>query len=163
MMISMSWTLSLISIFLNHPMSLGLILLSQTILISLSSGMMNLDYWFSYILFLIMIGGMLVLFIYMTSIAANEKFKFSKKMLMFSILILINFMSLMVDNFFPNIHMNNYDLLNKSLNHINLSMNKFFNMPNMMIMMLLMLYLLVTLIAVVKITFFKMGPLRSTK
>nr|YP_006576066.1 NADH dehydrogenase subunit 6 [Naupactus xanthographus]ACZ58593.1 NADH dehydrogenase subunit 6 [Naupactus xanthographus] len=161
--IMMSWTLSLIFMFLNHPLSFGFILLLQTILISISSGILNFDYWFSYILFLIMIGGMLVLFIYMTSIASNEKFKFSYKLTLFTFIMIILMLSfIFLDNSLYLSDMN-ADLMNQSLYKMNyLSMNKFMNFPNMMILILLMIYLLMTLIAIVKITNPKMGgPLRQ--
>lgn len=66
---------SLIFTRLNHPLSTGLVLLVQTVLISVGSGLFRKRYWFSYILFLIFLGGMLVLFIYVASLAANEQFK----------------------------------------------------------------------------------------
>nr|YP_010411492.1 NADH dehydrogenase subunit 6 [Callirhopalus sedakowii]URN73823.1 NADH dehydrogenase subunit 6 [Callirhopalus sedakowii] len=160
-LISLSWTFSLIFCFLNHPLSFGFIILSQTILISLISGILNLDYWFSYIIFLIMIGGMLVLFIYMTSIASNEKFKFKKKLLMTMIFpfMYLGF-SMFTDNFFMLMNLLDYDSLNQTIMNINMSMNKYMNMPSMLIMITMMIYLLITLIAIVKITQSKMGPLR---
>nr|ALO76774.1 NADH deshydrogenase subunit 6 [Sciobius sp. SCI01] len=159
-----SWTLSFIFFFLNHPLSFGFVLLIQTIILASASGILNLDFWFSYILFLIMIGGMLVLFIYMTSVASNEKFKFSKKM---SMIMMTSFtlmlMSLFSDKFYTMINLTNYDSVNQSYANINLSMNKFTNFPMVLIMSLLIIYLLITLIAIVKITQNFQGPLRSNK
>merc|ERR1739838_23170 len=60
---------------LVHPLAIGLALLFQTILICCTTGLSNLSFWFSYILFLIFLGGILVLFIYVTSLASNEMFK----------------------------------------------------------------------------------------
>merc|ERR1712221_33590 len=67
--------LSLFFTRLSHPLAIGLALLSQTILICLITGLSSSSFWFSYILFLIFLGGMLVLFIYVTSLASNEIFK----------------------------------------------------------------------------------------
>nr|AEP27470.1 NADH dehydrogenase subunit 6 [Liophloeus tessulatus] len=159
----MSWILSMILIFLNHPLSLGLILLLQTILISLITGILNLNFWFSYILFLIMIGGMLILFIYMTSIASNEKFKFSKNLMFMSNFMLISTLIFYWNKEFHINKMNISNSININTYNINLSMNKFFNYPNMMMIIMLMIYLLITLIAIVKITQSKMGTLRSKK
>nr|QAU54279.1 NADH dehydrogenase subunit 6 [Desmopachria sp. ITV9392]QPA36194.1 NADH dehydrogenase subunit 6 [Desmopachria sp. RRMO-2020]QPA36207.1 NADH dehydrogenase subunit 6 [Desmopachria sp. RRMO-2020]QPA36220.1 NADH dehydrogenase subunit 6 [Desmopachria sp. RRMO-2020]QPA36233.1 NADH dehydrogenase subunit 6 [Desmopachria sp. RRMO-2020] len=168
MIISMNLILSFFFIFMNHPMSLGLILLIQTILISLISGFYSLNFWFSYILFLIMVGGMLILFMYMTSLASNEKFKFSKpNLFMFMILIMIMFLIYLNDllpltlifnnnNMMENI--NNLILLkNENLN----SLNFIYNKPNFFLTILLIIYLLITLIAIVKITKFNIGPLRQ--
>nr|AIW06300.1 NADH dehydrogenase subunit 6 [Curculionidae sp. MT-2014] len=159
--ILMSWTFSITFLFLNHPLSLGFILLIQTILISLISGLMNSDFWFSYILFLIMIGGMLVLFIYMTSIASNEKFKFNKNLAFLIILMITMTMMLSFSDSF--LLMIKSLILNETpqlSDKINLSMNKYLNTPSMFIMLMLIFYLLITLIAIVKITQSKMGPLR---
>ena len=50
---------------------MGLTLLIQTILVSIISGLITKTFWFSYILFLVFLGGILVLFIYVTSLASN--------------------------------------------------------------------------------------------
>nr|QLA74167.1 NADH dehydrogenase subunit 6 [Leptomias sp. DX-2020] len=161
MMCILSCSLSITFMFLKHPLTFGLTLLLQTIIISLLSGMLNLNFWFSYILFLIMIGGMLVLFIYMTSVASNEKFKFSNKLFTLNLLSMLMISILFFsDSFFSSFNNANYDYMNHSTLTFD-SLNKFVNYPNMAIMILLMIYLLTTLIVVVKITQSNMGPLRQ--
>nr|ARH54192.1 NADH dehydrogenase subunit 6 [Coleoptera sp. 1 AH-2016] len=145
---------SMIFIILNHPLSMGSILLIQTITVALLSGYLFFNFWLSYILFLIMIGGLLVMFIYMTSIASNNKFQLPKFSLIF---MSINFMIMMItinyflDNFFSNM----INLMIPKLSWIdgieNLSLSKYFNYPSMFILITLMIYLLITLIAIVKI------------
>nr|AND96136.1 NADH deshydrogenase subunit 6 [Onthophagus cuniculus] len=159
-MLMMMLLLSMLIMWIKHPLSMGIILLMQTINLSLYMGYLNLNYWYSYILFLIMIGGMLVLFIYMTSIASNEKFTPSIKLFLFSMLIMFiyfNFMWL-IDPFYLTLN-NNFNEYN---DFINLSLNKYFNFPNNIIMYMLILYLLITLLAIVKITEFKKGSLRQS-
>nr|AXS66643.1 NADH dehydrogenase subunit 6 [Curculionoidea sp. 27 KM-2017] len=157
--------LSLMFMFMNHPLSLGCILLMQTIMISLVSGYLYMNFWFSYILFLIMIGGMLVMFIYMTSIASNEKFKMPKKMLYLCMLSILLFFPILMFN--DSLYSNLINML--SINNIqfklieNSSLMKFFNYPNMLMLIFLMVYLLITLIAVVKITGKIKGTLRQKK
>nr|YP_009338137.1 NADH dehydrogenase subunit 6 [Trichodes sinae]ANG08445.1 NADH dehydrogenase subunit 6 [Trichodes sinae] len=149
-------------IFLSHPMSLGAILLIQTILISLIINFLNFNFWFSYILFLIMIGGMLILFIYMTSIASNEKFYFSNKLsLLLSTMLIMIIIMMILDSYYFNNLSNNMETmkLNNYIN-FNLSMSKFFSMPNQSLYYISIMYLLITLIAVVKISNINMGPLR---
>nr|YP_010693541.1 NADH dehydrogenase subunit 6 [Chrysomela aeneicollis]WCB99510.1 NADH dehydrogenase subunit 6 [Chrysomela aeneicollis] len=163
LILTLMWMTSIIIMFMSHPLSLGMMLLSQTILTSLITGMMNLNFWFSYILFLIMIGGMLILFIYMTSIASNEKFKLSHKliflMLLFTVIILI-FMSM--DYYYFNMKINTIDMLNQNnLDNFKLSMNKYMNYPHNLILFMMIMYLLITLIMVVKITNVHYGPLRQ--
>nr|ARH55062.1 NADH dehydrogenase subunit 6 [Lopheros rubens] len=142
-------------LFTKHPLSMGLILMLQTILISASTGLMTNKFWYSYILFMIMIGGMLVLFMYMTSIASNKKFKFSWKMMMLSNIMMMISMMIMTTNDY---------LMNLSLNkepNLELTISKYFNFPMSTITYLLIIYLLITLIAVVKITKTNFGPLRQ--
>nr|AYQ19116.1 NADH dehydrogenase subunit 6 [Lamiinae sp. 4 ACP-2013] len=157
---NLSIALTSIFIFLTHPLSLGMILLIQTILIALITGSFSLNYWFSYIIFLIMIGGMLILFIYMTSIASNEKFKFSMKLFsLFSMTILILTLLLFLDYYFFN-QLNIIDLTSQSLFNFKFSLNKFMNWPNNIVFLMMIIYLLITLIMVVKITNINYGPLR---
>nr|YP_003204874.1 NADH dehydrogenase subunit 6 [Rhopaea magnicornis]ACO92574.1 NADH dehydrogenase subunit 6 [Rhopaea magnicornis] len=163
--IFMSITLisSIIFLFLKHPLSMGLILLIQTITISLTMGFFNLNFWYSYILFLVMIGGMLVLFIYMTSVASNEKFMFSFKIMMLIMLLTIItlIMLMLIDPYYSNLNSLYTETLNYQYNYT-LSLNKFLSPPMNMILLMLIIYLLITLIAVVKITNIKKGPLRQT-
>nr|QIV24715.1 NADH dehydrogenase subunit 6 [Eboraphyllus middletoni] len=162
MMILMMLT-SICFMFLQHPLSFGSILAIQTLLISLITGTLNYNYWFSYMLFLIMIGGMLVLFMYMTSIASNEKFKLTSKMyLMITILMLMILGTFLLDNFFFNMDLFTHDLINQSMIMENKkSMSKFFNSPSSFNLLMIISYLLITLIMVVKITNIKYGPLRQ--
>nr|QZJ45830.1 NADH dehydrogenase subunit 6 [Holotrichia parallela] len=161
MMISLISTITFL--LLKHPMSLGLTLLIQTIVTTLTMGYFNLNFWYSYILFLVMIGGMLVLFIYMTSVASNEKFTFSIKITLMIILmfLIMLFFMMMMDPFFPNINNLNTESYSNNMNYT-MSLNKFFNTPMSLVMFMMIIYLLMTLIAVVKITNIKSGPLRHS-
>nr|YP_009390966.1 NADH dehydrogenase subunit 6 [Meroptera pravella]ARV87624.1 NADH dehydrogenase subunit 6 [Meroptera pravella] len=167
MMISMS----IIMFFLNHPLSMGLMILFQTLLTCLITGMLIKTYWFSYILFLTFLGGLLVLFIYVSSIASNEMFKtsFNLKFLLLIIFSFIIIMTLLYKNnliwmnFNQNLEMNKFMdsfLFFNNENKINLS--KLYNNQTFMMMMMMMIYLFITLIAVIKITNIFYGPLRSS-
>nr|YP_010491914.1 NADH dehydrogenase subunit 6 [Oraesia emarginata]UWM92700.1 NADH dehydrogenase subunit 6 [Oraesia emarginata] len=169
----LSFFIIIISIFmnfLNNPLSMGLMILFQTLLICLLSGMLIKTYWFSYILFLTFLGGLLVLFIYVSSIASNELFKPSfklKLMFFFSIsfllLILLYYKNnLFWMNFSFNADMEIFENLNLFFNNENkINLNKLYNNQTFMIMMMLIIYLFITLISVVKITNIFYGPLRS--
>nr|QVM79176.1 NADH dehydrogenase subunit 6 [Spondylis buprestoides] len=163
MMMTMLIMMSLSFMLLNHPLSFGLNILMQTILICLITGLMNYNFWFSYILFLIMVGGMLILFIYMTSIASNEKFKFSSKLMIMALFTLILMMMMaLIDYYFMNLNLLTYDMINQNYMKINnFSMSKYMNYPTNLIFMMIIIYLLITLIMVVKITNLKYGPLRQ--
>nr|AML26686.1 NADH dehydrogenase subunit 6 [Nitidulidae sp. BMNH 1274727] len=161
LLIILSLTTSAMFLFLYHPLSLGFALLIQTILVSLITGILNYNFWFSYILFLIMIGGMLILFIYMTSISSNKKFKFSIKLSLIPLLFIMMFIIMMfMDPYFFNNMMLNINTINLMTNN-NLSMSKFMNYPNNLILFMLYMYLFITLIAVSKISGTSSGPLRQ--
>nr|AXS65498.1 NADH dehydrogenase subunit 6 [Curculionoidea sp. 13 KM-2017] len=151
----MNFMFSIMFIFMNHPMSLGSILLIQTVLVSLLSGLIFNNFWFSYILFLVMIGGMMVLFIYMTSIASNEKFNLPKnKMILFfsCLIVTLLLITIIQDNHFLSMILYKYTkwiLLNSSNYIFNLS--KFYNLPNIQIFVIMVSYLLITLIVTMKI------------
>nr|ASY98475.1 NADH dehydrogenase subunit 6 [Tarachomantis alaotrana] len=162
LMLSISMTLSIIFLFLNHPLSMGLILFLQTISMCLISGFMSLSFWFSYVLLLIYLGGMLVLFMYVTSLASNEMFFYSNKILMTIGLMPLMFLLIYYMNFtYP---MNLYENMENSL-ILNMTSNNFllkmYNQPINMITILIASYLFLTLIAVVKIINIEKGPLRQ--
>nr|YP_009707969.1 NADH dehydrogenase subunit 6 [Xystrocera globosa]QEU57267.1 NADH dehydrogenase subunit 6 [Xystrocera globosa] len=155
---------TIIFIFMKHPLSMGVMLLIQATNIALISGLMTMNFWFSYILFLIMVGGMLILFIYMTSIASNEKFKFSLKVFLFTMtLFIIGIISMkLLDCSVLNMMENSSDMWSQE-NKItwSISMSKFTNNPSSNIFYLMIIYLLITLIAVVKVSSINHGPLRQ--
>nr|YP_010502859.1 NADH dehydrogenase subunit 6 [Parasphendale agrionina]UXD78623.1 NADH dehydrogenase subunit 6 [Parasphendale agrionina] len=162
LLLNMSLTLSFIFLFLNHPLSMGLILFLQTILICLMSGYMSLTFWFSYILLLIYLGGMLVLFMYITSLASNEMFFYSNKIMM--LIIILPSISLLMYFMFMNPSLNSYENMENNLMSNFMSNNfllKMYNQPINMITILIASYLFLTLIAVVKIINIFKGPLRQ--
>nr|YP_010397613.1 NADH dehydrogenase subunit 6 [Pagastia lanceolata]UQJ73704.1 NADH dehydrogenase subunit 6 [Pagastia lanceolata] len=152
---------------MKHPMAMGLMLLIQTFLICLITGNYSKTFWFSYVLFLIFLGGMLVLFIYVTSLASNEMFSFSMKIFILSGIIfsLTMFMMLIMDNSIMMNFLNNNEMcsminMKTYINENTISLNKLYNFPTNMLTILLINYLFLTLIAVVKITNIFEGPLR---
>nr|ASY98243.1 NADH dehydrogenase subunit 6 [Sphodromantis viridis] len=162
LMLSISMTLSITFLFLNHPLSMGLILFLQAISMCIISGYMSISFWFSYVLLLIYLGGMLVLFMYVTSLASNEMFFYSNKIL-FTILT-TPLIFLMIYYLNITYSMNLYENLENSLT-LNLTSNNFllkmYNQPINMITIMIASYLFLTLIAVVKIINIYKGPLRQ--
>uniref|UniRef100_A0AB38ZFV7 NADH-ubiquinone oxidoreductase chain 6 n=1 Tax=Bactrocera cinnabaria TaxID=3138142 RepID=A0AB38ZFV7_9MUSC len=166
-MLSSTLVSSIIFIQMNHPLAMGLMLLVQTIQICLLTGLMAKSFWFSYILFLIFLGGMLVLFIYVTSLASNEMFSLSMKLTMVCIttMLMLTVLIMLLDkmsttSFIQNLEMQPYFFNNLFTPENSLNLNKLYNFPTNLLTILLMNYLLITLIAVVKITKLFYGPLR---
>nr|AQP28927.1 NADH dehydrogenase subunit 6 [Dicuspiditermes sp. 2 TB-2017] len=156
---SMSTMTSLMFTQMKHPLAMGLILLLQTTMVCIISGTMYKTFWFSYILFMIMIGGMLVLFMYMTSLASNEMFSPSNKMLM-TMLLLMPILTYMMPNTTNNKEMNLHDTMME--NEITMTTTVMYNQMMGMMTTLLVLYMLLTLIVVVNIINVTKGPLRHT-
>nr|YP_010693318.1 NADH dehydrogenase subunit 6 [Bactrocera bryoniae]WCB99162.1 NADH dehydrogenase subunit 6 [Bactrocera bryoniae] len=159
---------SLIFIQMNHPLAMGLMLLIQTLQICLITGLMAKSFWFSYVLFLIFLGGMLVLFIYVTSLASNEMFSLSMKLttICIVIMLILMFITMFMDklstsSFIQNMEMQPTYHFNLTVPENSLNLHKLYNFPTNFFTILLMNYLLVTLIAVVKITKLFYGPLRQ--
>nr|YP_009349867.1 NADH dehydrogenase subunit 6 [Diestrammena asynamora]AQM40003.1 NADH dehydrogenase subunit 6 [Diestrammena asynamora] len=161
--------MSIMFMLANHPLTMTLIIILQTLLMCLATGIMYQSFWFSYILFLVFLGGMLVLFIYITSLASNEMFKIPSWMIvivtttMFSIMV----MYMIMDSSMWSFMINNNDMMNMN-NYIStlyaestLSLTKLYNNPSNMITMMLVMYLFLTLIVIVNITNIFKGPLRQ--
>nr|UPL66008.1 NADH dehydrogenase subunit 6 [Embiophila sp.] len=146
---------------LQHPLSMGLLLILQTIMIALMTGAWIKSFWFSYILLITMVSGTLVLFIYMASVASNEKFMSSMSMTWFivptSIMIMLNMLMDKISS--------NYEkplLMNKSeMFDVTLMMNKMYSEQSMYVTILMVTYLLFSMISSTFIMKIHQGPMRS--
>nr|AQP27742.1 NADH dehydrogenase subunit 6 [Bulbitermes sp. B TB-2017] len=156
---TMSTMTSLMFTQMKHPMAMGLMLLMQTTMVCLISGTMYKSFWFSYILFMIMIGGMLVLFMYMTSLASNEMFSPSNKMLMSS-MIALPMLTYLMPTLTNNKEMNIHNTMME--NEITTTTTVMYNQMMGMMTTMLVIYMLLTLIVVVNIINVSKGPLRHT-
>nr|AWV83338.1 NADH dehydrogenase subunit 6 [Mogannia minuta] len=159
LILTIIFLISINFLFMKHPLSMGSLLLLQTILSCSSCMYYSSSYMFSYILFLIFVGGMLILFLYMSSIASNEKFYFSMKLFMF------NFIMLSMWNMFDiNLMMKYFlDKLKMIESYNDCFMYKLYMMPTSVITIFLVIYLLFTLIVVINMISLKMSSLRSSK
>nr|QKW88336.1 NADH dehydrogenase subunit 6 [Trichagalma acutissimae] len=147
-----------------HPLILGLIMLTYSIMISLNLNIFNKSSIYSMMMFLIIIGGFLILFMYFNSFAINNKMIFNNNLWIKFIynMFLIHMLIMMIiykNNLFNMIlflnvklmelmSIMNYNFLNNE-NNINLIYMKFYNLT-----LFLMIYLLYTLIIIVKIIFY---------
>nr|ASM82810.1 NADH dehydrogenase subunit 6 [Neoperla sp. FS-2017] len=159
-------TTALIFTQINHPLAMGLTLLIQTLLVCLISGLTTQTFWFSYMLFLVFLGGLLVLFIYVTSLASNEMFSLtpSTSFMFISLLATSFLLYLATDPVWLTPLMKNLDMMptlpGMPAEEIPPLM-KLYNQPTNLITLMLALYLFITLIAVVHITKISFGPLRQ--
>nr|AXS66158.1 NADH dehydrogenase subunit 6 [Tenebrionoidea sp. 3 KM-2017] len=153
--------ISIFTIFISHPLTLSIMLFIQTILTCLFTGNLTLNYWYSYILFIIMVGGMLIIFIYMINIAANEKFKSNMTLYLILLTMLPMYFLTKFYKIFNLSIFNQDTLMFKNFMNINFSMIKYFYMPLSMILTFAMIYLFIILILTVKISNFTKGPMRQ--
>lgn len=115
-------------------------------------------------------GGLLVLFIYVSRVASNELFKFSQNIkIYFIISFIINFIIriflynnlYLINNIVNTDIFNIFNILLFFNNENNINLSKLYNEQTYFLIILLIIYLFITLIAVVKITNIFFGPLRS--
>nr|YP_007317375.1 NADH dehydrogenase subunit 6 [Neopetrolisthes maculatus]AGA56152.1 NADH dehydrogenase subunit 6 [Neopetrolisthes maculatus] len=152
---------------MKHPLAMGLILLTQTSLIAISAGLLSHSFWISYIMFLIFLGALLVLFIYVASLAANEQFNFNIKLaLMFITLSLVlSSIFMFLDPIFSaqalKFEKSSHSLtfMENSLSSITSSL---YEIPSAQFTLFIISYLLLALIVIVKIMNMKSKPLRTS-
>nr|YP_009730016.1 NADH dehydrogenase subunit 6 [Tagasta indica]YP_010892337.1 NADH dehydrogenase subunit 6 [Tagasta tonkinensis]QHX99921.1 NADH dehydrogenase subunit 6 [Tagasta indica]WJO90070.1 NADH dehydrogenase subunit 6 [Tagasta tonkinensis] len=151
----------------NHPMSMLLTIIIQTIFISIIMGNLMESFWLSYILFLTFLGGMMVLFVYITSIASNELFNLNLNYVIITIMMMVITFSIMiiteyslVNDIFKNSEtfMLNFNIDTQEMSY---SLMKTYNYPSFLITLMMMMYLFLTLVVVVKITNINQGPIRK--
>nr|YP_010865763.1 NADH dehydrogenase subunit 6 [Sclomina pallens]WGT89507.1 NADH dehydrogenase subunit 6 [Sclomina pallens]WGT89520.1 NADH dehydrogenase subunit 6 [Sclomina pallens]WGT89533.1 NADH dehydrogenase subunit 6 [Sclomina pallens]WGT89546.1 NADH dehydrogenase subunit 6 [Sclomina pallens]WGT89585.1 NADH dehydrogenase subunit 6 [Sclomina pallens] len=159
LLVMTSITISITFMFLKHPLSMGMALIMQTINVSLITGMMINTFWFSYILLITMLSGALVLFIYMASIASNEKFYTSITMMLFILASMSMALALTLLKAYPNMTetIKKMNLNNEQV----LSLIKMFNMHNMIVTLTMIIYLFMTMVVISYIVNVHEGPLRT--
>lgn len=148
--------LNLIFLFIFHPLAIIFVLILQTILISISMYTITQFPWFSYTLILVFLGGMLILFTYISNIASNEIFKPNLKILFPLVIapIIAFFLPL------PKQNIRNESKIMKTEQFNNLTIFKPFSDAIIPITLLIASYIILTLLTVVKIRKISQGPLR---
>nr|QTF76072.1 NADH dehydrogenase subunit 6 [Gynaikothrips uzeli] len=86
--------------FLKHPLALGFLLILSTMFLSIFVSLFSFSSWNSYILFLMFLGGILILFLYNISLISTEIFlKFEMYNYIIIILLFFFFKSLKETHF----------------------------------------------------------------
>lgn len=148
-LLTLSVSVIAFSLFLAHnPLTIGLMILIIALLLSITFAY-SISSWIAFLIFLIYIGGILVIFSYFVSIIPNQTLSIAYNItaILLSLLTIIITSSLL--NIQPTI-ISSQPLL---LNTIYLS----FNTP---VLILLASILLFTIVVVVKLTILSKGPLR---
>nr|QNE86032.1 NADH dehydrogenase subunit 6 [Beraea pullata] len=160
-------TIMILILQINQPLIITIFMVFMNLILTMLMGIMNSSLWFSYIMFLIFISGLLILFIYISSLASNKTYQFKLNYFFINMLIIIMFFMILIFmnksnfNYLFNLEITPMNLNMFNLNYENnLNLNKIFNKMSMIITILLMNYLLYTMIISIKIININKGPMR---
>lgn len=132
----------------TNPVSLGIIILAIALLLAISFAY-SISSWVAFLIFLIYIGGILVIFSYFVAIVPNQNLS----IIHIIVSIIISIISLIVVTYSFNIKPSiNSSFLN--------TLNTLYSSSNIYTLILLVSILLFTIIVVVKLTILSKGPLR---
>lgn len=159
----------LIFAHLKHPLAMGMTLLFQSLFVCLFTGFLRKRFWFSYILFLVFLGGLLVLFAYVSALASNEKFEIKINRYTLIKFLIIIFQILIIKILIDDVYLIELNstvsdesrFLMDGFYDFFTDLSSLYNYPSCILTIVIILYLLFTLIVSVKITNFSFGPLRK--
>nr|ACJ69613.1 NADH dehydrogenase subunit 6 [Venturia canescens] len=150
-----------------HPLKLLIILIMIIFLISLKMSFIYKS-WMNFIIFLIMIGGLMIIFMYITSLSSNMLFKFNLNSIymnlfkFFFVLIFLMMMFYFMDLKLFILNYQDYLIMDMYMvEEINdYSLMKLFSKNNYS-MIFIMMYLYLTLICIMNICYKMKSPLRQ--
>nr|YP_010038648.1 NADH dehydrogenase subunit 6 [Eutrichosiphum pasaniae]QOY44598.1 NADH dehydrogenase subunit 6 [Eutrichosiphum pasaniae] len=150
--------MSSILMIMKSPLSTNLNILIQTISLTMMINLINKTSWISFMLFILYVGGLMIIFLYISSIAFNElnMNKNYKFILIKLTLILIFFYNL--KNF---IILENFQLENKFIFEDNYYFINMFLMPNNLMIYFMLMILLFMLILIIWLLKNNKGPIRQ--
>nr|QHE65396.1 NADH dehydrogenase subunit 6 [Paralaevicephalus gracilipenis] len=140
--------------FTNTPLSMGMLLLFHTTMATMLISYINKSSWMSMVMFLMFVGGLLILFMYMSSIASNEKFSPNIKVMIMAVMLILPIEELLMETQL------NDPLMNFSNNEMTTLM-KLFNKKTFLMTILMFVYMYLTMIVITNIIKIHSGPLRS--
>nr|YP_009478337.1 NADH dehydrogenase subunit 6 [Gammarus roeselii]AVP50042.1 NADH dehydrogenase subunit 6 [Gammarus roeselii] len=152
---------SLLFLFSSAPLIMAFTLVTQTILVSVVTFLIMPTSWFSFILFMIFISAMMVIFVYVSSLAHNEFL--SPRWTSYSAFLMLTMTILLValsQNMYSHQSHNYVSMSDLSLG--SMSTYKLYAPYLSTISIFMIIYLLVALIAVAKNSSYNKGPLRFT-
>nr|YP_009695251.1 NADH dehydrogenase subunit 6 [Alicella gigantea]QAT19465.1 NADH dehydrogenase subunit 6 [Alicella gigantea] len=160
----MSLSTSILFLYSTSPLLLAMFIITQAIIVSIMIFYLSSSSWFSFIFLMIFISSIMVIFVYVSSLASNElAFSSSQTMLYTSVAIMVTMILLVM-------HLpSNYTYLMTQTNSLlmlqthmaTFTVYKMYS-PVVLSMSIMMInYLLIALIAVVKNSSYSVGPLRS--
>nr|DAC76841.1 TPA_asm: NADH dehydrogenase subunit 6 [Pseudomyrmex peperi] len=162
---TMMLMIMLISWINFHPTHLIMMLIFYSIIISMNLSLLKKTFLYSMMLFLIMISGVLIIFLYFSSLISNEKIKMMtlKKSTYISMMMVLSMYILWKFKFYEQPLMKCSEVV-----HINYIQNTMFNNLEMLytypfnsMSILCMMFLLMSMLSVIKAISMKSAPLRK--
>lgn len=150
--------------FTIHPIIITLLLVIYTTIISINISLWKPNYLYSIILFLIIIRGLIIIFIYFSRLISNEKIIYINKILFIIIIYLIIIFILFIKfihnyiikfrsiDIYPSIKLN-YKLFNRILN--------LYEYPHVNITLLRIIFLILCFLLIIKLCNFKSYSIRK--
>lgn len=150
LIISISLTIS------SHPIIMISLISTQALVVCLVLWLIIPSTWFSFILFLVFMGGLIVLFVYVSRLASNEKISLTNPWKASKIIT-----PLVIIRLFGVYTFNLQNLKDPSVNSTLRIIFKVYSPNIIFITSLTIIYLLLTLIIIVKLITLKEGPIRN--
>nr|UFY97896.1 NADH dehydrogenase subunit 6 [Hyalopterus amygdali] len=151
-------TMAILLTMMKSPISSNLIILIQTITLTLMINLITKTAWISLMVFILYIGGLMIIFLYISSIAFNE-LNISKnyKMMIFKLMS----MMILIFYFKLNFNLENFNYENKFNFEDNFNLLNMFMLPNNLMIYLIILILFFMLILIIWMLKINKGPIRQ--
>nr|AKM69986.1 NADH dehydrogenase subunit 6 [Takecallis arundinariae] len=151
-------SLSMILTMMKSPLSSNLIILGQSISLTMMINLINKTSWISFMLFILYVGGLMIIFLYISGIAFNELniIKNYKNML-----IKISIMMIMIYLIKPLMILENFHFENNLMFEDNFYLINMFILPNNLIIYFILFILFFMLILIIWILKNNKGPIRQ--
>nr|AKM70011.1 NADH dehydrogenase subunit 6 [Phyllaphis fagi] len=151
-------TISLTLTMMKSPLTSNLVILTQSITLTLMLNLINKSSWISFMLFILYVGGLMIIFLYISSIAFNEiNFIKNYKNLIYKIIILL-MMFFIIKSF---IIMENFKFNNLMNFEDNFYLINMFIMPNNLMIYFILFILFFMLISIIWLLKNNKGPIRQ--
>nr|YP_008757725.1 NADH dehydrogenase subunit 6 [Cavariella salicicola]AGF93742.1 NADH dehydrogenase subunit 6 [Cavariella salicicola] len=143
---------------MKSPLSSNLIILIQTMTLTMMINLINKTAWISFMIFILYIGGLMIIFLYISSIAFNElNINKNYKNMIFKLSLIILMMMYMKMSF----NMENLNYENKFIFEDNFYFLNMFMMPNNLMIYMIMMILFFMLILIIWLLKINKGPIRQ--
>lgn len=149
--------LSIVFVYLQSPLGMAMIIVFMSFLISICLYLFRSRAWFSYLLFIVFLRGIMIIFIYVSSLASNE-ISFSR-VVVTPLFVAYGFFVYLLKVFFTE----DSFLVNLSFSGDSLFCFKVYSPFMFILTIVIIVYLLIALLVVVKNSLFTEGPLRAKR